>query len=284
MRNDNTGFFDDSTRTIIQRAFFASADYEIIPKKLIFTAGTRYYHFDEEQLGGANGSFGCKVFCPKNNFSPCTTGNGSSFNAQNPNGSTYDGFRSRANLSWHITDDALLYYTWSQGFRPGGFNRGSSKVQVYQGQYQYATPYTYSPDTLTNSEVGFKTEWLNHRLQVNGAIYQEDWKNTIVEFFDPQGGFGNLTFVTNGPNYRVRGGELQVVTRVTEGLTVQGSASYNRSTQSNSPALLNTNPVEPEFRQADPRRQRGTDCQRLRAAGQPARRVASVPREYARSL
>jgi len=248
VRNENTGFFDDSTRTIIQRAFFASADYEIIPKKLIITAGTRYYHFDEEQLGGANGSFGCKVFAtPTTDFSPCTTGNGSSFNAQNPNGSTYDGFRSRANLSWHITDDALLYYTWSQGFRPGGFNRGSSKVQVYQGVYQFATPYTYSPDTLINSEVGFKTEWLNHRLQINGAIYQEDWKNTIVEFFDPQGGFGNLTFVTNGPNYRVRGGELQVVARLAEGLTVQGSASYNKSSQSNSPALLNSNPSSPNF-------------------------------------
>ena len=64
---------------------------------------------------------------------------------------------------------------------------------------------TYSPDTLTNNELGFKTEFFGHRLQFNGAVYQEDWKNTIVEFFDPQQGFGNLTFSTNGPNYRVRG-------------------------------------------------------------------------------
>ena len=103
--------------------------------------------------------------------------------------------------------------------------------------HQYATPYTYSPDTLINSEVGFKTELLNHRMQINGAIYQEDWKNTIVEFFAPQLGFGNLTFVTNGPNYRVSGGELQVIASVTAGLTVQGSASYNKSSQSNSPSL-----------------------------------------------
>ena len=60
-------------------------------------------------------------------------------------------------------------------------------------------------------------------------------------------GFGNLTFVTNGPNYRVRGGELQVVARVTEGLTVQGSASYNRSYETNSPLLTNNNPASPNF-------------------------------------
>jgi outer membrane receptor protein involved in Fe transport len=142
----------------------------------------------------------------------------------------------------------LLYYTWSQGFRPGGFNRGIKYEQPdATGAYQYATPATYRPDTLINNEIGFKTEFLNHRLLINGAIYQEDWKNTIVEFFAPQLGFGNLTFVTNGPNYRVRGGELQIVARVTEGLTVQGSASYNRSYETNSPSLTNNNPASPNF-------------------------------------
>ncbi len=115
------------------------------------------------------------------------------------------------------------------------------------GVDQYFTPAQYRPDTLINNEIGFKTEFLDHRLQVNGAIYQETWKNTIVEFFDPQGGFGNLTFVTNGPDYRVRGGELQVVARVTEGLTVQGSWSYNKSTQLNSPSILDNNPASPNF-------------------------------------
>jgi outer membrane receptor protein involved in Fe transport len=36
---------------------------------------------------------------------------------------TESGFRSRANLTWHVTPDAMVYYTFSQGFRPGGFNR-----------------------------------------------------------------------------------------------------------------------------------------------------------------
>jgi len=173
---------------------------------------------------------------------------GTNLNAASYNNSQYHGFRSRANISWHVTDDMLLYYTWSQGFRPGGFNRGIKyNLPDATGAYQYATPSTYRPDTLINNEFGFKTEWLNHRLQVNGAVYQEDWKNTIVEFFDPQQGFGNLTFVTNGPNYKVRGGELQVVARVTEGLTLQSSASYNRSSQANSPSLSNNNPASPSF-------------------------------------
>ena len=262
-RNDNVGFFDDTTRTIIQKAAFGSFDVDIIPKTLIFTAGTRYYKFNESELGGDVGSFYCKAFAPTTYFGPCTSatnGNGkqggltpnnpgsTTLNAASYTNSVYHGFRRRANLSWHVTDDVLLYYTWSQGFRPGGFNRGTKFTQDdASGNYQYETPSTYRPDTLVNNEIGWKTELFNHRLQINGAIYQEDWKNTIVEFFDPQQGFGNLTFVTNGPNYRVRGGELQAIARVTEGLTIQGSASYNKSTQANSPFIDNNNPASPNF-------------------------------------
>jgi outer membrane receptor protein involved in Fe transport len=267
VRNDNVGFFDDTQRTIRQTAVFGSFDVDIIPKTLIFTAGTRYYKFDESIVGGDTGSFYCKNFAPTTYYGPCTSatnGNGkpggtgiagsapygTNFNLASYNNSSYHGFKSRANLSWHVTGDVLLYYTWSQGFRPGGFNRGSKFTQPNDPVlYQYKTPTNYAPDTLTNNELGWKTELWNHRLQINGAIYQEDWKNTIVEFFDPQQGFGNLTFVTNGPNYRVRGGELQVIARATEGLTVQGSASYNKSQQTNSPFLTNNNPASPNLGQ-----------------------------------
>jgi outer membrane receptor protein involved in Fe transport len=266
-RNDNVGFFDDTRRTIIQTAAFASGDFEIIPKTLILTAGTRYYHFNQSEIGGDTGSFYCKVFSPTTYYGPCTSATngklapyGTILDTSPFNNATYHGFRSRANLTWHVTNDILVYYTWSQGFRPGGFNRGSKCTQpsssyILNGNTcsspvsQYITPSQYRPDTLINNEIGFKTEFLNHRLQLNGAIYQEDWKNTIVEFFAPQLGFGNLTFVTNGPNYRVRGGELQLNALVTDGLSVLGSASYNKSYQTNSPFLIDNNPKNPNFGQ-----------------------------------
>ena len=264
-QSDNIGFFDNFRRNIIQKAAFGSVDVDLIPKTLIFTAGTRYYKFNEDEVGGDVGSFYCKNFAPTAYFGPCTSstnGNGkpggigiagsapygTDLNLQNPNSSTYHGFRSRANLSWHVTDDVLLYYTWSQGFRPGGFNRGIKYTQPdANGVPQYITPATYSPDTLINNELGWKSEWFGHRLEINGAVYQEDWKNAIVEFFDPQGGFGNLTFDTNGPNYRVRGGELQVVARITQGLTVLGSGSYNNGQQANSPSLIDNNTASPGY-------------------------------------
>jgi iron complex outermembrane recepter protein len=258
VRGDNTGFFDNFQRTIDQKAAFGSVDIDIIPKTLTLTLGTRYYRFNEKEVGADVGSFYCKVYAPTTAFgqcSPATNGPSSPYhtnlNTQVPNSSKYSGFRSRANLSWKITDDALVYYTWSQGFRPGGFNRGSTgHLPGADGQNQYYTPAVYAPDSLTNNEIGFKTLWLNRRFEVDGAIYNEEWTNTQVNFFDPQGGLGNLTFATNGPNYQVRGGELQIIARVTDGITVTGSSSYNNSKQTNSPSLVNNNPLSATYGQA----------------------------------
>jgi len=248
-RGDNTAFLDNFQRTIDQKAVFGSMDFDIIPKALTLTLGTRYYRFNEKEIGYSVSSFGCFVSKPTTYFGPCLTPSGNNLNTQNPNSSKYTGFKSRATLSYKVTGDVLVYYTWSQGFRPGGFNRASTGHLPVNGIAQYFVPPTYAPDSLTNNELGFKTAWLNHHLELNGAVYQEDWTNTQVQFFDPQSGLGNLTFATNGPNYRVRGTELQLVWRATEGLSVQGSLSYNDSRQTNSPSLFNNNPLSPTFGQ-----------------------------------
>lgn len=239
-RNDNDAFFEDVQRGYKQYAFFTSLDFDIIPKVLTVTAGTRFYHFDNVQTGTVVSSFGCLNAGP----APCTTNApySTDINGENET-STYTGTRSRANLSWHITPDTLLYYTYSQGFRPGYFNRKSGcHVPDLQGINQYCIPLKIAPDSLTNNEIGWKTEMFNHRLQWNGAIYQEKWTNVQVGFFDP-GQLGNLTFGTNGQNFRVRGIETQLQARVTQGLSVTAAATYNKSAQTNSPALIANNPA-----------------------------------------
>jgi iron complex outermembrane recepter protein len=236
VRPDNVSFFDDITRGYKQSAAFFSVDYDIVPGALTATLGTRYYRFTNSETGSQVSSFGCYVGVPTT--TPCTTASGVNIDGENLH-TTFSGFKSRANLSWKVTDSTLLYYTWSQGFRPGGFNRSSTDHDL-AGGFVFTTPLAFAPDSLTNNELGWKTEWFDHRLQFNGAVYQEDWKNVQVSFFDPQGGLGNLTFITNGPNYRIRGVEPQIIARVTRGLTITGTASWNSSNQTNSPFLVST--------------------------------------------
>jgi outer membrane receptor protein involved in Fe transport len=260
-RNSNTGFFDDFQRGYDQTAVFTSIDFDLIPHTLTITGGTRWYDIRNRIAGGDVGSFYCKAFAPTTYFGLCggnpvagAFGNappyGTNLNIQDPNSLKATGFKSRANLSWHVTPDHLLYYTWSQGYRPGGFNRGSSnQLPDANGVHQYETPKFYVSDDLTNNEVGWKTMWFDRRVQFNGAVYREDWKNAQVGFFCPQCGLGNLTFGTNGPDYRVRGLEIQLTGRVTEGLTITGAASWNSTEQTNSPHLINNNPKSPTYGQ-----------------------------------
>jgi iron complex outermembrane recepter protein len=235
LRSDNTSFFDDITRGYKQKAVFGSMDFDIIPRMLTFTAGTRYYDIDTTATGSSVSSFGCYADGPP----PCTANAGFSndLTAENLN-KKYSGFKSRANLTYRPVEDVLLYYTWSQGFRPGGFNRGSKTIT--KPDYTYETPSSYAPDVLTNNEIGWKTQWFDHRLQFNGAVYQENWNNVQVELFESCC-FGNLSFVTNGPNYRVRGAETELIGRATHELTFILNAAWNSSDLTNSPNLVGTN-------------------------------------------
>jgi outer membrane receptor protein involved in Fe transport len=245
-RNDNTAFGEDLQRGYKQTAFFTSIDYDLIPKVLTVTGGTRYYKYTETMQGSQYGtSTGCAGVpngaCVATPITAAT------------HAANYSGFRSRGNLTWHIVPDAMVYYTYSQGFRPGAGNRLDSaevKIDVDPATglptsgvdatphlvKQYRKPYTYPPDTLTNNEIGWKTEWLNHRLQINGSAYVMNWDNVQTEIYNPPV-YGNTTFGVQGPDYQIKGVELQIVARVTDGLTVQGSLSHNSSKETNSPCI-----------------------------------------------
>jgi iron complex outermembrane receptor protein len=252
VQSDNTSFYQDQLRETKQTAFFASVDFDLIPKVLTFTAGTRHFLFQNSMAGSVLSSFGCfEAGLPSGGCHAGPGGPSYNLNAENLRDSE-SGWKSRANLSWHVTPDAMIYYTFSQGFRPGGFNQNGG-FYLYapgtDGVAQYAVPRSYSSDKLTNNEIGWKTEFFDHRLQWNGALYREEWDNAQVAFFDP-GVTGNIFFDTNGQNFLIKGIETSVVARVVTGFTVQGAASWNQSRQTNSPALIDENPASNNFGKA----------------------------------
>jgi iron complex outermembrane receptor protein len=257
VQGSNTSFYQDTTRTTKQTAFFVSADVDLIPKVLIATLGTRHFRFDNSSAGSVTGSFYCfqggapATGCHVTNTGP--TGTGPYFSAYNLNNprlaDTESGFKSRGNLSWHITPDIMVYYTFSQGFRPGGFNQNGNSPHAFTPVGlvpQYFNPTSYSSDKLTNNEIGWKSEFFGHRLQWNGAVYREKWDDVQVAFFNP-GVTGNVFYNTNGQNFLIKGVETSLVGRVTNQLTLQGAASWNQSRQTNAPILLNNNPASPDF-------------------------------------
>jgi iron complex outermembrane recepter protein len=258
-RNDNVAFGQDLERGYKQLAFFTSLDFDLIPKVLTLTGGTRWYRYTENEDGSQY-----KTSFARN----CVNVPNGVCSAQAMDwAATYTGTRSRGNLTWHVTPDAMLYYTFSQGFRPGAFNRIQDPetkvfISTVTGQAlpngvpangaktvrQYVKPVGYPPDSLTNSEVGWKTEFFEHRLQINGSAYDMHWRDVQTLIYSPPV-FGNTTFGVKGPDYEIKGFELSFIGRATTALSFQGSMSYNDSKETNSPCIQSagkqSNPANP---------------------------------------
>jgi outer membrane receptor protein involved in Fe transport len=114
-----------------------------------------------------------------------------------------------ANLSYTISDDAMVYATWSEGYRPGGINRNP-----FAGEYV--------SDFLTNWELGWKTQWFDNSVQFNGAVFFEEWEDFQVGF---QGANG-ITQNVNGPTAEILGTEMDLLWAATENLMIVSSWAY----------------------------------------------------------
>ncbi len=237
VRPDSTGFGEQVQRGYEQTALFGSVDFDIIPDVLTVTAGTRYYRYTEDETGSV---YSTNSAC----LNVLVCGHNTNIDAENLH-AKYTGFKSHFGAQWKPAEDTLLYYTYSEGFRPGGFSRSArDKAPDANGVPQYKTPLAYTPDTLTNNEIGAKKEFFDHRLQLNVSAYYMQWKNVQIALYQPCC-LGNTTFLVNGPDYSIKGVEAQFTARVTDQFTVTGSATYNDNTQSNSPCLTGNEPNSP---------------------------------------
>ena len=126
----------------------------------------------------------------------------------------------KAGVDFKAADHLLLYFSFAQGFRDGGFN--------YMGAAAPASlPRSFMPDTINNYELGWKTELLNGRVVWNGALYYMAWKNYQVAVSWPVAPFG---FNANIGDARIEGIESSVEVHPIAGLQLSLSGDYNDST------------------------------------------------------
>jgi iron complex outermembrane receptor protein len=231
----NTAFGEDTQRGYDQYAAFGSVDFDILPN-LTLTGGTRYYHYSEFEVGSQFETYAGNCL----DVLVCAVAGSGNVNIDaNNDHVVYQGFKSRASLSWKPADHTLVYATFSQGFRPGGFNRATKLILPdVNGTPQLLRPNGYTPDSLTNYEAGVKTDLFDSRVQLNLSAYYMIWDNVQIGFFNPAGGFGNTSFVTNGADFHIKGVEAQIVARPVTGLSVQAGGTYNDSTQESQPCFI----------------------------------------------
>lgn len=128
-----------------------------------------------------------------------------------------------AKLAFDLNDNALLYASYSRGFKSGGFNlaRSSFDYSIAGGAGPSPTDLEFEAEVADSYEVGFNSTFAGRRVILNGAVYfQEidDFQNLVFN--------GNNFVVFNAPAEGY-GAELDLMAQPTSGLTIQSGLSYN---------------------------------------------------------
>jgi hypothetical protein len=80
-------------------------------------------------------------------------------------------------LNYSLDDSKMIYFLASEGFRLGGPNSLKNPASVL--------PDDYDSDSLTNYEIGLKSQWAENRLQFNLSLYLMEWEDIQRGITDP---------------------------------------------------------------------------------------------------
>ncbi len=219
-RPEGIAFFNDITRTEKQIAVFGEVSFDLIPDLLTVTAGARYYDLEQDFTGSSN--FADGIFQGSVNQDRGRDYDLSGGHSDKP--LELDGVIQKYTVTYTPTQDLLFYATYSEGYRPGGFNRGGG---IPSANPAFPTVgVTYDTDDVTNYEAGWKTLLMDGNLQFNGNVYFIEWTDMQVSRFDPQN-VSILTFIENAADSEILGVEADTVWSVNENLTLFAALSYN---------------------------------------------------------
>lgn len=254
-----TQFRNDNTRTEEQLAIFGEVSWDISDT---FNAalGFRYYDLEYGYTGYGAWRYGNRPLFvddadPSNDIRPAVTGGReyeTNFAELQP--IKTDDTIVKFTVSWAPGGDSLFYATWSEGYRPPGFNRAAAREGgLYDAGAQnirddgtncgnevaidsnpttgfpgYCMPYVFESDTLENMEFGWKSTLADGRVQFNGSIYKIDWENIQVSQFDSQN-ISILTIVDNGGDAEITGFEGDLIWAVSDEFTLYAAGSINNT-------------------------------------------------------
>ncbi len=189
-------------------AVFGEAEYEVV-KDFSLIAGARY---TKEQ----------KDFRVRPQVRRSTIATG--FWPEYANSAKFDRPTFRFGYNWQISEQVNNYFTYSQGYKSGGFNEQAMTATSAQ---------PFAEETADSFELGFKTETVDRRLRFNVAgffvKYDDLQRDAVVPFIDPLTGLpGQETRTTNAGKAEVYGIEAELSAVPVDNMTVTASAGLQK--------------------------------------------------------
>jgi iron complex outermembrane receptor protein len=190
-------------------AAFAQAAYDIT-SNLELSGALRYDHDHEVDSNEA------PVLDPTGTLNGAAVGTWAPGPAGRERDLTFHKGTPKVTLRWKVTETDMLYGTFANGFKNGGFNP-STLPAAFQ---------TFGQETSTGGETGYKGEFLDRRLDVEASAYYTDVKGYNFFSFNPT--LQNQINL-NIDEEHIYGAELIVNAKVTPEIKVAASADYAHS-------------------------------------------------------
>ena len=207
------GYFDYSSEAV-----FAQATFDFT-EKLSATAGIRYtkedrdylpdQYIEEMPLGGLpfpcfNSDGSTKICALGDRAVPYETVN-NSISENTP----------MVSISYSFTDDVMLYGTYSEGFKVGGFTQ-----RIFPPEPSLPA---FGPEYVDSLEAGIKAELLDNSLRVNLAVYSADYSDLQILISEPSR-VGPYT--TNAGDATIDGFELEINYLSQNGVLIDLAVGY----------------------------------------------------------
>lgn len=107
-----------------------------------------------------------------------------------------------------VSDDALLYASYSTGYRSGGFNGGARSLAEVS-----ALP--FDEETVDTAEIGLKSTWIDGRVRVNAAYFMSDFENLQEASLRASDGFS-----TDTDDAEISGVEIEASAHIIDGFII----------------------------------------------------------------
>ena len=229
-------------------ALFAQGTYDVTDA-LRVTVGLRYTEEEKDAVSRQRlGDLNCPSGSTENSLlGLCAEGysyfldiiQASSFNTYNKNwvGSRKtDDLSPSVNVQWDVSDSSMLYISWSQGFKSGGFSAADDgepgDFSVAQlppppgpnGNFVSTVPnadFEFDDESVDAIEIGGKHEFMNGAMRLNWAAFYSEYDDLQTTIFKGVG-----FSVKNAASSEVQGLEVDWLMQVTDALRVGVNAAY----------------------------------------------------------
>ena len=221
IRPDNLEYFSLEDKVEKEQAIFGEISYEVTDDVTV-TLGARIYEYETQVTQGFDLPLLDTLYgAPSDSFEPDLQDN----EAED------DGSLFKINVGYDLTDDALVYFTASEGYRIGGVNSVPPCTEDNlnnPSQALCALPdeVLILPDETKNYEIGMHSTWLNNKLIINGSLFYIDWTDIQISDVTANGG---LPITINGSKASSKGLELSWRALLGDGWSTQGSYAYTNA-------------------------------------------------------